>query len=42
MSFHFIREKVDNKDIAIEYVPSENQRADILTKALPKEQKIMC
>lgn len=36
--YHYIREKVENKDLAIEYIPSENQRADILTKALPKER----
>ena len=27
--FHFIREKVTEKEIIVEYVPSENQRTDI-------------
>lgn len=36
--FHFIREKVNEKKIKVEYVPSENQRADIFTKALPQDR----
>lgn len=36
--FHFIREKVASQEINLEYVPSELQLADILTKALPKER----
>lgn len=36
--FHFIREKENEKKIKVEYVPSENQRADIFTKALPRDR----
>jgi len=41
--FHFIREKVNEKEIKVEFVPSENQRADIFTKALPRDRfRSMC
>lgn len=41
--YHFIREKVENREIAVKYVPTECQRADIFTKALPKDLfKRMC
>ena len=41
--FHFVREKVNEKEIIVEYVPSENQRADIFTKALPRDRfKSIC
>jgi hypothetical protein len=33
---HFIRSKVDSKDIVTPFVPSRSQLADIFTKALPK------
>lgn len=32
---HFVRDYVQNKDIKLEYVPSEKQLADFLTKAIP-------
>ena len=32
---HFSREKVSSGLLSIQYIPSENQKADILTKALP-------
>jgi hypothetical protein len=32
--FHFIREKYERGEIGVDYVCSENQVADILTKAL--------
>ena len=32
--FHFIRELTTSKTISVEYVPTKEQRADILTKAL--------
>ena len=35
--YHHIREMVENAEIQIEYVPSAMQKADILTKAQPKE-----
>nr|GEX02269.1 ribonuclease H-like domain, reverse transcriptase, RNA-dependent DNA polymerase [Tanacetum cinerariifolium] len=34
--YHFIRECVEQEDIQVEFVSGEYQRADILTKALPK------
>ena len=32
--FHFIRELTRSKTISVEYIPTKEQRADILTKAL--------
>ncbi|GKC60833.1 ribonuclease H-like domain, reverse transcriptase, RNA-dependent DNA polymerase [Tanacetum coccineum] len=34
--YHFIRECVEREDIQVEFVSGEHQKADILTKALPK------
>ena len=34
VGFHFIRELTRSKTISVEYVPTKEQRADILTKAL--------
>jgi len=34
--YHFIREKIENKDITLEYCPTNNMTADILTKPLGK------
>nr|GFA76573.1 zinc finger, CCHC-type [Tanacetum cinerariifolium] len=34
--YHFIRECVERDDIQVEFVSGEHQKADILTKALPK------
>ena len=36
--YHFVREKIESKDALVEYVPSEKQRANIFTKALPRER----
>ena len=36
--YHFIREKYQNRDIDVTYVPSNNQIADIFTKPLPRDQ----
>ena len=33
---HFIRERVENKEVRIHYVPTEEMTADILTKSLPR------
>nr|GFA69079.1 zinc finger, CCHC-type [Tanacetum cinerariifolium] len=34
--YHFIRECVEREDIQVDFVSGEYQKADILTKALPK------
>nr|GEU66558.1 zinc finger, CCHC-type [Tanacetum cinerariifolium] len=34
--YHFIRECVEREDIQVEFLSEEYQKADILTKALPK------
>lgn len=36
--FHFIRERVQEDELAVEYVPSKDQEADILTKPIPRVQ----
>ena len=33
---HFIRERVENKEVKIHYFPTEEMTADILTKSLPR------
>ncbi|KRZ02468.1 Copia protein [Trichinella zimbabwensis] len=35
--FYFVREKYNEGKIDIQHIDSENQKADILTKALPDE-----
>lgn len=35
---HFVRERIQNGELKIEHVPSENQVADILTKPIPRVQ----
>ncbi|XP_070662309.1 uncharacterized protein [Malus domestica] len=32
--FHFVREKVQNGDLAVQYIPTEAQVADVLTKGI--------
>ena len=34
--YHFIREKVERGDVKLQYLPTEHQLADIMTKPLPK------
>ena len=34
--YHFVREAVARNEIKLEYVPTADQAADLLTKALPK------
>ena len=36
--FHFVREKFERGEIDIDYICSEYQLADILTKALPRDR----
>ncbi|KAI5348003.1 hypothetical protein L3X38_000890 [Prunus dulcis] len=38
MKFHFIREAIQAKEIELIYCKTEDQIADILTKALPKDR----
>lgn len=38
IQYHFLREKYYDKELNIKYVKSEDQCADFLTKALPKEK----
>ncbi|XP_053968600.1 uncharacterized protein LOC128870030 [Anastrepha ludens] len=40
--FHYVREQYLKDDIALEYVPSSENAADILTKPLTKEKHINC
>lgn len=39
---HFVRETIQNGDIVIEYLKSEDMTADILTKALPRAKHDRC
>ena len=34
--YHFIRERIDSKELRVEYVPTEQQQADLLTKGLDR------
>ncbi|TFY53549.1 hypothetical protein EVJ58_g9390 [Rhodofomes roseus] len=36
--YHFIREKIDDGEVRVEYVPTGDQVADVLTKALAREK----
>lgn len=36
--YHYIREKFESNEIVVMYISSEMQRADILTKALPRDR----
>lgn len=38
--FHFIRERVENEEVKLCYVPTEEQLADLLTKALGRVQVV--
>ena len=37
IKYHFLREQVLEQKVKLEYVPSKEQIADILTKQLPRE-----
>jgi len=39
--YHFIREKIESRELKVEYLCTENQKADIFTKALPRERFCM-
>ncbi|KAL6287645.1 hypothetical protein ACE6H2_012035 [Prunus campanulata] len=34
IDFHFVRERVQCKDLVTQYIPTEDQTADVLTKGL--------
>ena len=36
IQYHFIREKIEEDELVLEYIPTGEQVADILTKGLPK------
>jgi hypothetical protein len=36
--YHFLRHKVENEEIELQYIPTGNQVADILTKGLVREK----
>jgi hypothetical protein len=38
LKYHFVKERVSNGDIRLEWVPSKLNTADIFTKALPMDQ----
>ena len=35
--YHFIRERVEKGEVSVYHIPSEQQRADILTKPVPRD-----
>ena len=37
IKYHFLREKILEQKVKLEYVPSKEQVADIFTKPLPRE-----
>ena len=42
IQYHFIREKVENETIHLEYCSTKQMVADVLTKAVPHEKHIWC
>ena len=36
--YHFVREAIQDKEIVVKYIPTHEMIADILTKALPRQQ----
>ena len=36
VAYHFVRARIHSKDIIVTYCPSEEMRADIVTKGLPR------
>jgi hypothetical protein len=42
LRYKFLQEKVETKDIVLEYIPTAEMIADIFTKALPKPKHELC
>ncbi|KAK9709311.1 hypothetical protein QE152_g26707 [Popillia japonica] len=42
VKYHFIRELHEKKELIVEYCPTENMVADLLTKGLPKSKHLFC
>ena len=42
IQYHFIREKVEEGMVHLEYCPTQKMVADILTKAIPSEKHTWC
>jgi len=42
IQYHFIREKVEDKSVKLEFCPTDQMVADVLTKALPLEKHQWC
>lgn len=40
IKYHYVREKVENHEIEVVFVPTEAQLADVFTKALPRDRFI--
>ena len=38
IKYHYVREKVENKEVKFEYCATTNMVADVLTKALPRDK----
>ena len=38
VDYHFIREKLLNKDLVVKYISTSDQLADVFTKSLPSPQ----
>ena len=36
IKYHFIRDKVESKEIELEFMPTDDMVADVMTKALPR------
>ena len=36
LKMHYVRERVQEGDVQVQYIPTRHQRADILTKNLPR------
>ncbi|NDA63213.1 MAG: hypothetical protein EBX50_14410 [Chitinophagia bacterium] len=42
IQYHFIREKVEDNSVKLEFCPTDRMVADVLTKALPRDKHVWC